>query len=154
MNEKGASKSIIDDVLNHLLYMGFPFKFDKYNDFNSDEDEFDDEDYEDEFDDEEKIDYPSDPSEWYFGVYMKKNKNDKWDNTSVGLNIDPEFFDTEIGSHNLPKNLLKILDDCGFDPKRDEDGFWELKPEYNNLSKKELDNCLTSKGLKKSNVTF
>jgi len=138
MEEKGAPDSISREVLRHLEMMNFPFKMEAQR-----EPEFI---YDN--DDSEEYEMLSDnPSDWYFDIYLTKYPGDYWDRTLVTLNIDPDYVDTEVGSHNVPANILEILNECGFDPNDTEDGHWYLKSGFNDLTKQELIDCLTSKGL-------
>jgi hypothetical protein len=138
MEEKGASESISHDVLRHLEMMNFPFKMEAQR-----EPEFI---YDN--DDSEEYEMLSDnPSDWYFDIYLTKYPGDYWNRTLVTLNVDPDYVDTEVGVHNVPSNILEILNECGFDPYDTEDGHWYLKSGFNNLTKQELIDCLTSKGL-------
>jgi hypothetical protein len=138
MKEKGAPESISREVLRHLEMMNFPFKMEAQR-----EPEFI---YDN--DDSEEYEMLSDnPSDWYFDIYLTKYPGDYWDRTLVTLNIDPDYVDTEVGSHNVPANILEILNECGFDPNDTEDGHWYLKSGFNDLTKQELIDCLTSKGL-------
>jgi len=137
MEEKGASKSISHGVLVHLEMMNFPFKMNTQREpvFTYD-------------DDSEEYEMLSDePSDWYFEVYVGNDPSDYWDRTRVFMTLDPDYVDTEVGSHNVPRNILNILDECGFDSEDTEDGHWYLKSEVSHLTKEELTDCLLSKGL-------
>ena len=136
MKEKKSPNSITNEVLGHLESMGFPFEIrkPKKSIFVND-------------DSEEYEMMSDDPSDWYFDIYIGNDQNDDWDRTIVSLNIDPDYIDTEVGSHNVPSNILEILNECGFDPNDTEDGHWYLKSGFNDLTKQELIDCLTSKGL-------
>jgi len=138
MEEKGAPDSISREVLRHLEMMNFPFKMEAQREPEFIYDNDDSEEYEMMSDD---------PSDWYFDIYLTKYPGDYWDRTLVTLNIDPDYVDTEVGSHNVPANILEILNECGFDPNDTEDGHWYLKSGFNDLTKQELIDCLTSKGL-------
>ena len=136
MKEKGSPDSITNEVLGHLESMGFPFEVRKPK-----QDTFVN-------DDSEEYEMLSDePSDWYFDIYLTKYPGDYWNRTLVALNIDPDYVDTEVGVHNVPSNILEILNECGFDPYDTEDGHWYLKPGFSDLTKQELIDCLTSKGL-------
>ena len=136
MKEKKSPNSITNEVLGHLESMGFPFESRQ-----PERDTF-------VYDDSEEYEMMSDnPNDWYFDVYVTENPGDDWDRTIVTLNIDPDYVDTEVGSHNVPANILEILNECGFDPNDTEDGHWYLKSGFNDLTKQELIDCLTSKGL-------
>jgi hypothetical protein len=137
MKEKNAPDSIIHEVLNHLEMMGFPFKMKTHRepDFVHDDDS------------EEYEMLSDDPTDWYFEVYVGNDPSDYWDRTRVFMTLDPDYVDTEVGSHNVPVNILSILDECGFDYDDTEDGHWYLKSEFNHLTKEELTDCLLSKGL-------
>ena len=135
MEERKSSNSITNEVLGHLVSMGFPFESRQ-----PEQDTF-------VYDDSEEYEMMSDnPNDWYFDVYVTKNPGDYWDRTIVTLNVDPDYIDTEVGSHNVPRNILNALEDCGFDPNDTEDGHWYLKSNFNHLTKQELIYCLTSKG--------
>jgi hypothetical protein len=138
MKEKGAPESIYREVIRHLEMMNFPFKMEAQREPEFTYDNDDSEEYEMMSDD---------PSDWYFDIYLTKYPGDYWDRTLVTLNIDPDYVDTEVGSHNVPANILEILNECGFDPNDTEDGHWYLKSGFNDLTKQELIDCLTSKGL-------
>ena len=136
MKEKKSPNSITNEVLGHLESMGFPFEIRKPKKsifVNDDSEEYDM--------------MSDDPRDWYFDIYIGNDQNDDWDRTIVSLNIDPDYIDTEVGSHNVPSNILEILNECGFDPNDTEDGHWYLKSGINDLTKQELIDCLTSKGL-------
>ena len=136
MKEKGSPDSITNEVLGHLESMGFPFEVRKPK-----QDTFVN-------DDSEEYEMLSDnPSDWYFEVYVGNDPSDYWDRTRVFMTLDPDFVDTEVGSHNVPVNILNILDECGFDFDDTEDGHWYLKSEFSHLTKEELTECLLSKGL-------
>jgi hypothetical protein len=136
MKEKGSPDSITNEVLGHLESMGFPFEIRKPK-----QDTFVN-------DDSEEYEMMSDdPSDWYFGIYLTKHPGDYWDRTLVTLNIYPDYVDTEVGVHNVPSNILEILNECGFNPYDTEDGHWYVKFGYNDLTKQEFIDCLTSKGL-------
>jgi len=138
MKEKGAPESISHEVLRHLEMMNFPFKMKTHREPEFTHSNNDSEEYE----------MLSDkPSDWYFDIYLTKYPGDYWDRTLVTLNIDPDYVDTEVGSHNVPANILEILNECGFDPNDTEDGHWYLKSGFSDLTKQELIDCLTSKGL-------
>ncbi len=138
MEEKGAQESISHDVLRHLEMMNFPFKMKTHR-----EPEFTHSD-----NDSDEYEMLSDnPSDWYFEVYVGNDPSDYWDRTRVFMTLDPDFVDTEVGSHNVPVNILSILDECGFDYDDTEDGHWYLKSEFSHLTKEELTDCLLSKGL-------
>ena len=136
MKEKKSPNSITNEVLGHLESMGFPFEIrkPKKSIFVND-------------DSEEYEMMSDDPSDWYFDIYIGNDQNDDWDRTIVSLNIDPDYIDTEVGSHNVPSNILEILNECWFDPNDTEDGHWYLKSGFNDLTKQEFIDCLTSKGL-------
>jgi hypothetical protein len=138
MKEKGAPDSISREVLRHLEMMDFPFKMEKQREPEFTYDNDDSEEYEM---------LSDDPSDWYFDIYLTKYPGDYWDRTLVTLNIDPDYVDTEVGVHNVPSNILEILNECGFDPYDTEDGHWYLKSGFGDLTKQELIDCLTSKGL-------
>jgi hypothetical protein len=138
MEEKGASESISREVLRHLEMMDFPFKMETQREPEFTYDGNDSEEYEM---------LSDDPSDWYFDIYLTKYPGDYWDRTLVTLNIDPDYVDTEVGVHNVPSNILEILNECGFDPYDTEDGHWYLKSGFSDLTKQELIDCLTSKGL-------
>jgi hypothetical protein len=138
MKEKGAPDSISREVIRHLEMMNFPFKMEAQIEPEFTYDNDDSEEYEM---------LSDDPSDWYFDIYLTKYPGDYWDRTLVTLNIDPDYVDTEVGSHNVPANILEILNECGFDPNDTEDGHWYLKSGFNDLTKQELIDCLTSKGL-------
>ena len=138
MEEKGAPESISREVLRHLEMMDFPFKMETHR-----EPEFTHSD-----NDSDEYEMLSDkPSDWYFDIYYTNDLNDYWGRTRVFMSLDPDFVDTEVGSHNVPVNILNILDECGFDFEDTEDGHWYLKSEFNHLTEEELTNCLLSKGL-------
>jgi hypothetical protein len=138
MEEKGASELISREVLRHLEMMDFPFKMETQRETEFTHSNNDSEEYEM---------LSDNPSDWYFDIYLTKYPGDYWDRTLVTLNIDPDYVDTEVGVHNVPSNILEILNECGFDPYDTEDGHWYLKSGFNDLTKQELINCLTSKGL-------
>ena len=136
MKEKKSPNSITNEVLGHLESMGFPFESRQ-----PEQDTF-------AYDDSEEYEMMSDnPNDWYFDVYVTKHPGDYWDRTSVTLNIDPDYVDTEVGVHNVPSNILEIIKECGFNPYDTEDGHWYVKFGYNDLTKQEFIDCLTSKGL-------
>jgi len=138
MEEKGASESISHEVLRHLEMMNFPFKMKTHREPEFTHSDNDSEEYEM---------LSDDPSDWYFDIYYTNDLNDYWGRTRVFMSLDPDFVDTEVGSHNVPVNILNILDECGFDFEDTEDGHWYLKSEFNHLTEEELTNCLLSKGL-------
>ena len=138
MEEKGAPESISNEVLRYLEMMNFPFKMKPQREPEFTHSDNDSEEYEM---------LSDDPSDWYFDIYYTNDLNDYWGRTRVFMSLDPDFVDTEVGSHNVPVNILNILDECGFDFEDTEDGHWYLKSEFNHLTEEELTNCLSSKGL-------
>ena len=136
MKEKGSPDSITNEVLGHLESMGFPFEIRKPKKsifVNDDSEEY------------EKL--SDDPNDWYFDIYIGNDPNDYWDRTRVFMTLDPDGgIDTEVGSHNVPRNILNALEDCGFDPNDTEDGHWYLKSDFNHLTKQKLIKRLSSEG--------
>ncbi len=143
MKEKGSPDSISKEVLSHLKSMRFPFKSERFSfalvskkdDNSSDWSNVIDKPTED---DEDGKEYSSNPSDWYFAVHMSDNPK------CIALTMDPDCLDDDLGSHNLPTQIKKLVKDCGVYTHCElQESIWEITGD---MSEEDIIRTLQEKG--------
>ena len=107
------------------------------------EEEDDDNDNDDDNDDNDDNEYPNETNEWYFDVWVDK---DKYEPSCIALSADGNGLDDQLGSHNLPQNIIDALNRAGiFGDSEMQEAVWEVN-DYENKSKKDIIEAMKNQG--------
>lgn len=90
-------------------------------------------------------------SDWYFDVFVNR---DSYVPSVIALSKDGSMLDDQLGSHNLPQNIIDALNRAGiFGDSEAMESIWEVV-DYESKTKQDIIDSMEREGFVKTNGLF